>query len=315
MQFYKLILTILTIAIGFISIVVLIWKQKASTSRIFQYLAAVILLFNLWLIISLVYQSIMLHFRPYFLLNSVTLISYTYYFVSRFLQLIMVYNVVLLVWEILQKETHVLRKKRLRWVVFFFGVSLLFGFILFLATGHERFFLYSKEATATIVQWGSLIYIIILVKYAMGITDREKRISLIFVGISWILFLIAIIFLTISGYLRINPWLFNLPIEITLDFIITCAILIWTWKFSYCLTDNRIAPLVASNNTIEALASKYEFTKREQEIIELICQGKSNQEIADQLFVSLRTIKAHVYNVFKKTEVSNRLQLANLFTK
>ncbi len=315
-EFYKLLLTILTITIGFLNIALLLWKQKININRVFQFLATIIVLFNLWLIFSLTHQSIILHFRSYFSSNAETIITYSYFLIGRIIQLFMVYNVVLLVWEILPGEQSALKKKLLKSIIFFFGVLLLVGYFIFLFTGHKRFFLLSKEAIATIVQWGSLIYMILLVRYALGINNEEKRLSLIFVGISWILFLIAIIFLSISGYLGILTWLFNLPVEITLDFIITCIILLWIWKFSHSLTDDRIDQIdVENNNMIEVLVSKYELTKREQEIVELICKGSPNQEIADKLFVSLRTVKAHIYNIFKKTGVKNRLQLANVFRK
>ncbi|ABO91947.1 transcriptional regulator, LuxR family [Aeromonas salmonicida subsp. salmonicida A449] len=50
------------------------------------------------------------------------------------------------------------------------------------------------------------------------------------------------------------------------------------------------------------------LTAREQEIIRYLMTGASNTEIADSLFVSEHTIKSHLYNVFKKLNVRNRLQ-------
>jgi DNA-binding NarL/FixJ family response regulator len=48
-------------------------------------------------------------------------------------------------------------------------------------------------------------------------------------------------------------------------------------------------------------------------IIALICRGKTNQEIADELCISARTVKDNNYNIFQKTGVKNRTQLARLF--
>jgi len=45
---------------------------------------------------------------------------------------------------------------------------------------------------------------------------------------------------------------------------------------------------------------------RELEILGLIANGRTNQEIADALFVSINTVKTHVGNIFVKLEVSNR---------
>ena len=50
------------------------------------------------------------------------------------------------------------------------------------------------------------------------------------------------------------------------------------------------------------------ISKREHDVLELIANGHSNQEIADKLFVSVNTIKTHTSNLFLKLEVSRRTQ-------
>ena len=50
------------------------------------------------------------------------------------------------------------------------------------------------------------------------------------------------------------------------------------------------------------------ISKREQQVLKLMADGMSNQEIADELFVSLNTIKTHSSNLFAKLEVSRRTQ-------
>ncbi|MEI4830409.1 MULTISPECIES: response regulator transcription factor [Bacillus] len=51
-----------------------------------------------------------------------------------------------------------------------------------------------------------------------------------------------------------------------------------------------------------------DLTEREFEILLLIAQGKSNQEIADELFIALKTVKTHVSNILNKLHVSDRTQ-------
>jgi DNA-binding CsgD family transcriptional regulator len=51
------------------------------------------------------------------------------------------------------------------------------------------------------------------------------------------------------------------------------------------------------------------LTPREDEILRLIVTGASNQEIADQLFISLGTAKKHVENIMSKAGVSRRTEL------
>lgn len=53
---------------------------------------------------------------------------------------------------------------------------------------------------------------------------------------------------------------------------------------------------------------KLNLSKREMEVLELIAQGCSNQEIASQLFVSLPTIKSHSSKLFEKLDVNRRTQ-------
>ncbi|MBM7649439.1 NarL family two-component system response regulator LiaR [Bacillus ectoiniformans] len=51
-----------------------------------------------------------------------------------------------------------------------------------------------------------------------------------------------------------------------------------------------------------------ELTDREMEVLLLVAQGKANQEIADELFISLKTVKTHVSNILSKLEVQDRTQ-------
>lgn len=53
-----------------------------------------------------------------------------------------------------------------------------------------------------------------------------------------------------------------------------------------------------------------ELTHREFEVLELITEGRSNKEIADELFITLKTVKTHVSNILFKLEVQDRTQAA-----
>jgi DNA-binding CsgD family transcriptional regulator len=51
------------------------------------------------------------------------------------------------------------------------------------------------------------------------------------------------------------------------------------------------------------------ITPREQEMIRQVLQGLSNRQIAERSFVSLKTVEAHLYNIFRKCAVRNRVEL------
>jgi DNA-binding NarL/FixJ family response regulator len=57
-------------------------------------------------------------------------------------------------------------------------------------------------------------------------------------------------------------------------------------------------------------SNKFPFTKREKEILSLICKGLTNSVIADMLFISTRTVEGHRKNLIEKTGTSNSVSLA-----
>jgi NarL family two-component system response regulator LiaR len=54
----------------------------------------------------------------------------------------------------------------------------------------------------------------------------------------------------------------------------------------------------------------HDLTEREMEVLRLIAQGKSNQEVADALYIGVKTVKFHVTNILAKLGVEDRTQAA-----
>jgi DNA-binding CsgD family transcriptional regulator len=63
---------------------------------------------------------------------------------------------------------------------------------------------------------------------------------------------------------------------------------------------------------IEDFYRIHEISPREAEIIREICNGLSNKEIADKLFISLQTVKDHTSHIYAKVNVKNRMQLMTM---
>ncbi|OBR95513.1 spore germination protein GerE [Clostridium ragsdalei P11] len=59
--------------------------------------------------------------------------------------------------------------------------------------------------------------------------------------------------------------------------------------------------------------STYNLTNREKEVIHLLLENKSNQEISDLLYISIGTTKTHVHNIYRKAEVNKKIELLRLF--
>ncbi|AFZ12161.1 two component transcriptional regulator, LuxR family [Crinalium epipsammum PCC 9333] len=63
-----------------------------------------------------------------------------------------------------------------------------------------------------------------------------------------------------------------------------------------------------STHTLEVIENP--LTKREQEILALVAEGKSNQEIAELLYITAGTVRVHVHAILQKLEVRDRTQAA-----
>ncbi len=63
----------------------------------------------------------------------------------------------------------------------------------------------------------------------------------------------------------------------------------------------------------QASAHLEELTSREEEVLQLIAEGYTNQQIANTLIIECGTVKNHVHNILKKLDVNNRHEAASLF--
>jgi len=70
------------------------------------------------------------------------------------------------------------------------------------------------------------------------------------------------------------------------------------------------------NTTIdqEEFSEKYDISKREMEVINLLVEGKSYRQISEELFISLNTVKTHIRNIYPKINVSSRHEIVNLIS-
>jgi DNA-binding CsgD family transcriptional regulator len=66
------------------------------------------------------------------------------------------------------------------------------------------------------------------------------------------------------------------------------------------------------NISFEEFCKKFEVSPRETDIVREICNGLSNKEISEKLFISLQTVKDHTHRIYTKTNVKSRVQLIYL---
>ncbi len=100
-------------------------------------------------------------------------------------------------------------------------------------------------------------------------------------------------------------WMRYYFIEIYIGLIAITFLALGIWFGSKKQQNPQITVLESPENLD---FSKLGISKREFEVLKLVGKGLSNQEIADELFVSNNTIKTHTSKIFEKLEVKNRTQ-------
>ncbi len=107
----------------------------------------------------------------------------------------------------------------------------------------------------------------------------------------------------------------DLKLETYIGTVAALFLLFGLWVGSRLLKRKAEKEVIVQTLTVpEAVAANPDLaagngiTVRELEVLQLIAQGHSNQEIADKLFVSLNTVKTHSSNLFLKLDVKRRTQ-------
>lgn len=147
----------------------------------------------------------------------------------------------------------------------------------------------------------------VLFRYGLIMKHKHKKKMVLTFG----LVSLFIVILTILLFLFIQP---NSIIEKVYMVFFFAGQLPPVIVLSYFL--GKYFNTVDSRQTEEMLfdkfISEYQLSKRESEIVTHICMGYTNSQISEMLFISLQTVKDHVYRIYKKTGVKNRVQLVNI---
>jgi NarL family two-component system response regulator LiaR len=113
--------------------------------------------------------------------------------------------------------------------------------------------------------------------------------------------------LGILKYIEYQYFIRDIPLEFYIGFIAITFTALGIWA-GLRLTRPKIVDNSIPFSINKANLEKLGISKREYEVLELISQGLSNQEIAEKLFVSTSTVKTHASNIFSKLDASRRTQ-------
>jgi len=81
---------------------------------------------------------------------------------------------------------------------------------------------------------------------------------------------------------------------------------------NYCTLATKGENISGKSRTLEEFFKEYDISPRESDIVREICNGLSNREISDKLFISLQTVKDHTHRIYNKVNVRSRVQLITL---
>ena len=138
---------------------------------------------------------------------------------------------------------------------------------------------------------------------------RNKSIIIYLISLAFLLFLLK--------WLELRFIIFDHSFEIYIGFIAVIFTGLGIW-LALRLSKPKIETVVVEKEVYvdknedfvldTSLVAQLQLSKRELEILGLMAQGHSNQEIAAKLFVSLSTVKTHIQNIFEKLDVKRRTQ-------
>src|SRR6187455_989130 len=138
---------------------------------------------------------------------------------------------------------------------------------------------------------------------------RNKATIIYSISLAFLLFLLK--------WLELRFIIFDHSFEIYIGFIAVIFTTLGIWlalklskpKIETVVVEKEVYVQRNENFVLDtSLVAQLELSKRELEILNLLAQGHSNQEIAAKLFVSLSTVKTHIQNLFEKLEVKRRTQ-------
>ena len=73
--------------------------------------------------------------------------------------------------------------------------------------------------------------------------------------------------------------------------------------------------LEKETDVLEMTAQQHHLTVRELDVLKLVYKGKNNAEIAEELFISINTVKKHMKNIYEKLGTSSRMELVYIINQ
>ncbi|MBT5954520.1 helix-turn-helix transcriptional regulator [bacterium] len=152
-----------------------------------------------------------------------------------------------------------------------------------------------------------IVYAVFVLPYYLRKLKEPKR---TFISKA-VVFMVGLIILFIPGFLTDIFW-YAAKIKyglIPIGFFFTSVFyFLWNSIFIWRAVPFITKPL-STDHKLKRFSDSHCLTEREKELVSYLMQGMSNNEIAEEMFVELSTVKRHIQNIFQKTSLSSRFSL------
>jgi len=310
---FLILIHFLTFTFGFTALILISVKSRRVPAAITKPFFNQALLYNLTIVFMAIANFTFLLSGKEIVTNRLRLGFYDLIInINNLLYILWCLSFVVLIYRMIGKMLSL----RIKAFLYFSGMILLlfilYNFIGTLKNDNSLFQVISSEILcfASVYVLGYSVFLLTEIK---NVKDEAKRKALKTFGLMYVFFPLLLFFYYLdSFFLHMMPDSINhLAINI-IDFCYNALIVIWSLKYFESMGADDTKAAVVDLSAHE-LIQKYQISRREQEIIQLVSSGRSNQEIADELFISLGTVKNHLYNIFLKLGIKNRTQLVKIF--
>lgn len=191
-------------------------------------------------------------------------------------------------------------------------LSLVF-FVMVIFTEYDLHFIIS---VLFLIVYVFTLFIDIVRNWKIIMAKREKRIILYMVALSLITFPLEVIeYYIFKAFIPADTYI---PIGIVATSIFCLLMgffnIMHSIRFFYSILhpEEDDEEVIDYEDVPDTFIEAFAITGRESEIVEYIVKGYNHQDIAGYLNISKRTVEKHSYNVYKKCEINNRVELMNL---
>ncbi len=312
MAHLSLVLIILAFGLGTAASSHAILLYKRFPIRYLKLHSALLILLNAVVFLGLLFNYIQINLTDQSFLNTADIFYHSYYLLLSVLTVFILYIFIGLVLSIFKKNWP--KKWRMLYWIYFTGLILGQIVYSFLNPEPEEITQYAAFLLTIAFSFFLVSYVLVFLLYFQSKAFKTLAPRRLIQLLSLFLFLVFTASLLLDAFqifevVTLEQYLLY---KSAVLHVLNLVSLVKLKGFIKTIFPQETSP-VGTDVFMEHLFQKYKLTQREQEVVRLVCSGKSSKDIENELFLSPHTIKEYIYRIYKKTGVKNRVQMVNLF--